>query len=120
MYREPKFEEYPRGRENLTKCSKCKGERVIKEEFYLLKVCDRCGGYGEIDWIDNMIGRKSDFEVRDFEISIFRSNITRLIALITEMYARTGVEVAVDIKELHIRDRNELSKAFSKAYIEKN
>lgn len=92
-------------KESLTECSECKGERVIKEIFYLLRACKKCNGIGLLDWIDNAIGNnKLELErTRDIEASIVRSNVSRLISLITEEYARFGEMVNVEIKHVSTR-----------------
>lgn len=96
------FEEGNLCQESLTECSECEGERVIKETFYLLRICKKCRGLGLLDWIDNAIGEsKLELErTRDIESSIVRSNVSRLISLITEEYARFGEMVNIEIKHI--------------------
>jgi len=88
---------------NLVKCSICEGQRVVIREFCLLEVCKKCGGEGKIDWVDDMMGRKAEeMKIRFETISraILRSNVSYLISLIIEMYARVGLEVDVRIDDL--------------------
>ena len=101
-------------KESLTECSECRGERVIKETFYLLRICKKCNGVGMLDWIDNAIGDsklRAD-KGRDFENPITRSNISHLISLITEEYARFGV--MIDIKIEHIDQHHRHSDEYTR------
>lgn len=95
-------------KESLTECSKCKGERVIKETFYLLRVCRKCNGVGLLDWIDNVTGdsKLESERTKNIEFSIVRSNVSRLMGLITEEYARFG-EV-IDVRIDHISTQHHL------------
>jgi DnaJ-class molecular chaperone len=45
----------------LCKCSFCNGEGVVEERGYIRKMrCNHCNGFGYINWIENLFGKKTE------------------------------------------------------------
>ena len=38
-------------------CKKCNGEEYIGKDF---RICPKCNGLGKLDWITDIMGKKSD------------------------------------------------------------
>lgn len=50
-------------------CSKCEGKGLLQHPYNRIlrpSVCDKCFGYGSLDWIENVVGKKTPELDEDF------------------------------------------------------
>jgi DnaJ-class molecular chaperone len=52
-------------------CSKCEGNGYIIKMGILFR-CDKCGGRGELDWLEQVIGRRKDVKTPNMDQLIER------------------------------------------------
>ena len=83
-------------------CPKCRGEKVIpKKRIPILgKVCDRCKGQGELDWIKYANGNPPDGEIDiDFYKQLAIKNSQILIMAAQNELAEVGIRAEIRIEK---------------------
>lgn len=49
-------------------CSRCNGEECIERDRLWMSnnymLCLKCGGTGKLDWVENIVGKKTKFVVK--------------------------------------------------------
>jgi len=41
-------------------CPECEGNYIVGKGKSVVWGCDKCKGYGKLDWIENIVGKKED------------------------------------------------------------
>lgn len=69
-------------------CTKCNGEGIIEDKIF--NICDKCFGDKEIDWIENIVGKKlksNEFKhIKNISERLLLLNLQRSVKEITEQY----------------------------------
>ena len=86
---------------SLTTCKKCEGNGLIfKPSISLLQICTKCNGYGELDWIENIMQSRHDIKEGMIHTVAVR-NIQLLSEKIKEILSELGhhdVRVSIDVQ----------------------
>lgn len=81
-------------------CPKCHGKKIVYGEnmIQILNLCARCGGYGELDWIDYATGNTTTREI-NMELGLLLTvrNAEMLAHKIKELFRLTGTMVRVNV-----------------------
>jgi len=85
-------------------CPKCHGRKAIPKEKMILiqKICDRCNGLGELDWINYANGNPPhDRCDRQLYIDVAIRNAEILINEAKTELDRVGIKVDIRIEKYH-------------------
>jgi len=93
------------GKEECIKCHGAKyGDRQI---ISLISVCNHCGGWGYVDWIDNMTGNPSlcspDLNLKS---KIAMQNVQMLMTEIKSILHATGIQAVVTVEQIMNHNHN--------------
>ena len=44
-------------------CNKCDGVGITRKNKHAINVCSKCQGTGKVDWLENIVGKKSVEEI---------------------------------------------------------
>jgi len=82
-------------------CKKCNGHKVYStESVSILSICNYCGGWGHVDWIDNMTGNPSplppDLVMKE---RVAMQNAQALMTAIKSILYGAGINVNVIIEK---------------------
>jgi len=77
----------------MSECKECngKGTKLIRE-FKLFETCKKCHGDGEFNWLDKILGKRTEFYDK-----CLRNNLTILVECLTEYCHIKGLEVEIKI-----------------------
>lgn len=78
-------------------CSKCHGQKLIPRRLDILSICDKCNGYGELDWIEN-VTKPRNKPGESFIYTVDLRNAQLLAAEIKKIVGKYHPNVQVNIE----------------------
>lgn len=98
-------------KEGTVQCKTCKGSKILEtDRFFLLKLCETCGGNGYLDWIENatnIIRREKNSGLED---TIAIRNTELLCSIIKRVLKDVGIDAAVTIESMTTDSHLEVQK----------
>ena len=96
---------------NKVICSKCNGNKLIPKHIDILSVCDKCNGYGELDWIENVTKSRMT-TTESFNHAVDLRNAQLLAVKIKEIVGKYHPNVTVIVKveafENNVKEQHEI------------
>jgi len=85
----------------IEECMTCLGRGVRRNRYItLLDPCPHCGGKGSSNWIDNAMPALTPCD-NNILLKVAHENVYVLVQEIIVQYRRLGVDVNVDIRQMH-------------------
>jgi len=90
-------------------CSKCNGHKLLPRQIQIFKICDKCNGFGELDWIENITRPRNDPGMA-FKHTVDLRNSQLLAAEIKKIMKDNGLDVVVSVRNINSKgiEQNEI------------
>lgn len=86
-------------------CPKCHGKKIVygKDIINVMNLCGRCGGYGELDWVEYATGNTTHQINADLGLHLTVRNAEILAQKIKELFMLSGTMVRVSVNTINQR-----------------